>query len=162
VIWERTETVLSAAPPQAIWDILLDGRRWSFWNPSVEWMWLEGDPVPGTLATIKLRRVRQTAFVIEEAVAPQRFALGLTIGPVARLRLSWTLAAHIGGTRIEAGVSIAGIAAGLLLRRPAERVAQALPGHLERLAARALEGPAQSDAPGEKEAPKETGQAGQA
>jgi hypothetical protein len=137
--WEQAASALSAAPPQAVWDVLLDGRHWSAWNPGVEWMWLEGEPAPGTLATVKLRRVRQTAFTIEEAVVPQRFALGLTVGPLARLRLTWTLAAHAAGTRIEAAVAIAGVAAGLLLRRAAVRVAQALPAHLERLAARALE-----------------------
>jgi hypothetical protein len=137
--WERTATAFSTAPPEVVWDVLLDGRRWSFWNPGVEWMWLEGDPVPGTLATIKLRRVRQTALVIEEALAPQRFALRLTVGPVARLELSWTLTAHDAGTRIDAAVAVAGIAAGLLLERSAQRVATAMPAHLERLSARAAE-----------------------
>jgi len=139
MIWEQSASALSAAPPQAVWDVLLDGRRWSFWNPGVEWMWLEGDPAPGTLTTIKLSRVRQTAFVIEEAVPPQRFALRLTVGPVARLQLTWTLAANAAGTRIDAAIAIAGIAAGLLLKRSAERIAQAIPAHLERLAARACE-----------------------
>ncbi len=137
--WQHTERAVSAAPPQAVWDVLLDGRRWSFWNPGVEWMWLEGDSAPGNLATIKLKRVRQTAFVIREALPPQRFVIGLTVGPIARLELAWTLAAEAHGTRIEANVSIAGVAAGLLLRRPALRVAAALPGHVERLAARAVE-----------------------
>jgi hypothetical protein len=137
--WQRTASAVSAAPPQAVWDVLLDGRRWSFWNPGVEWMWLEGDPAPGTLATFKLTRVRQTALVIEEAAPPHRFVLRLTVGPVARLQLTWTLAAHGAGTRVEAAVAIAGIAAGLLLKRSAERIAQAIPAHLERLAARASE-----------------------
>jgi hypothetical protein len=136
VIWESSASAFAAASPQAVWDVLLDGRRWAYWNPDIEWMWLEGDPAPGTLATIKLRRVRQTAFVIEEALVPQRFALGLTVGPVARLQLMWTLAAADAGTRIDAAVAIRGVAAGWLLKRPAERVARALPAHLERLAAR--------------------------
>jgi hypothetical protein len=138
--WERSASARSEASPQAVWDVLLDGRRWSFWNPGVEWMWLEGDPVAGTLATIKLERVRQTAFTIEEAAPPHRFALELTVGPVARLRLTWTIAAQEAGSRIEASVAIGGIAAKWLLKRPAERVANALPGHLERLAARAVDG----------------------
>jgi hypothetical protein len=137
--WSQRASAVSAAPPQRVWDVLLDGRRWSFWNPGVEWMWLEGEPAAGTLATIKLQRVRQTAFVIREALAPQRFALELTVGPVARLALSWTLTEHDAGTRIEAEVAIAGIAAGVLLARSAERVARALPEHVERLAARAAD-----------------------
>lgn len=137
--WQHIERAISAAPPHAVWDVLLDGRRWSFWNPGVEWMWLEGDAAPGNVATIKLKGIRQTAFVIREALAQQRFVLGLTVGPVARLELAWTLAATPDGTRIEADVSIAGVAAGLLLRRPAQRIAAAMPGHVERLAARAVE-----------------------
>jgi hypothetical protein len=136
--WEHTESALSAASPQAVWDVLLDGRRWSLWNPGVEWLWIEGDPVPGTLATIKLRRVRQTALVIREAAPLERFALGLTVGPVARLHLTWTLSLQGAQTRIEAAIGVGGIAAGLLLERSAKRVAQALPAHLVRLGARAL------------------------
>jgi hypothetical protein len=136
---EYTASVVAAASPQAVWDVLLDGRRWCFWNPGVEWMWLEGDLAPGTLATIKLKRVLQTAFVIQEALAPQRFAIRLTVGPIARLELSWTIAAQPAGTRIDAAIAIAGIAAGLLLGRSAKRVAAALPGHIERLAQRALD-----------------------
>jgi hypothetical protein len=139
MIWEHRQTAHSAASPQAVWDVLLDGRRWSLWNPGVEWMWVEGEAAPGTLATIKLQRVRQTAFVIQEAVAPRRFALGLTVGPVARLQLTWSLAAAGTGTDLEAGVAVGGFAAGWLLERSARRVASALPGHLERLAARALD-----------------------
>lgn len=139
MIWEQTATAVSAAAPQTVWDVLLDGRRWSFWNPGVEWMWLEGDPVAGTLATVKLRRVRQTAFIIQEAVAPERFAIGLRIGPIAQLHVRWTLRPQAQGTRIDAAIAIAGVAAGLLLERPAKRVARALPAHVERLAARAFE-----------------------
>jgi hypothetical protein len=137
--WEHRVGALSPAPSQAVWDVLLDGRRWSFWNPGVEWMWLEGDAAPGTLATIKLKRVRQTALRVAEALPPQRFALVLTVGPVARLCLTWSLAAQPTGTHIEAAIAISGLAAGLLLKRPAERIAQALPGHVERLAVRACE-----------------------
>jgi hypothetical protein len=137
--WEYQTSIVSGAPPQAVWDVLLDGRRWSFWNPDIEWLWLEGDPTPGTVATIKFRRVRQTALVIDEIVPPQRFALRLTVGPIARCQLSWTLTVQPPGTRIDAVVAITGIAAGPLLKRAAQRVADALPGHLERLAQRALD-----------------------
>jgi hypothetical protein len=130
----------SAASPQAVWDALLDGGRWSFWNPGVEWLWLEGDAGPGTPVTIKLRRVRQTALVLTELLPRCRFGLALTIGPVARLDITWTLAAHGAGTRIAAAVTVSGFAGALLLGRSAARIAQALPGHVERLAAYALDG----------------------
>jgi hypothetical protein len=139
--WESAAAAVSSAPLQAVWDVLLDGRRWSFWNPGVEWMWIEGEPVPGTVATVKLRRVRQTAFVIDEITPPHRFAIRVTVGPIARLRLTWTLTPHGRGTRIESVVAIDGVAAGFLLQRPARRVAQAMPATLERLAEYAARGP---------------------
>lgn len=135
--WARSATATSSAPSQAVWDVLLDGRRWSFWNPGVEWMWIEGEPVPGTLATVKFKRMRQTAVVIEEIVAPHRLSLRLTVGPVARLRVTWTLSEHDLGTRIESRVAIEGIASGMLLKRSAARVAAEMPASLARLAERA-------------------------
>ncbi len=138
MIWEGRASARSASPPQAVWEVLLDGRRWSLWNPGVEWMWIEGEPLPGTLATIKLKRVRQTAFRIAEIVAPQRFTLQMTVGPVANLTLSWTLRALATGTQIDSSVAIGGFAA-KLLERPARRVAGEMPASLERLAARAAE-----------------------
>ncbi len=135
--WESSASAASLAPPQEVWDVLLDGRRWSFWNPGIEWLWLEGEAVPGTLATLKVARMRQTACTIEEALEPARFALRLTVGPVARMSVAWTIAERGSGSSIAATVAIAGVAAGFLLARPARRIARALPAHLERLAARA-------------------------
>ncbi len=145
--WERTAGASAAAPPARVWEVLLDGRRWSFWNPGVEWMWLEGEgpPRPGTLATIKPRRLPQTAFRVE-AIAPERLlVLAVTFGPVATMRLRWELSPDGAGTAIAQTVSIGGPLAGLLLKRAAERIAGAMPGNLERLAARAAapaDGPA--------------------
>ena len=135
--WERTAGASSAAPPERVWDVLLDGRRWSQWNPGVGWMTVEGALEPGGLLTMKPKRVRQTAFRIE-AVRPQRLlALAVRFGPVATLRLRWELAPEAGGTTIVQTVAIAGPLAGPLLRRAAQRIADAAPASLERLAVRA-------------------------
>jgi hypothetical protein len=136
---ELTASAVSAAAPPAVWEVLLDGRRWSLWNSGVEWLWFEHEPAPGSPATIKFKRVRQTAVIVDDLVACQRFALRLTIGPIARLRVAWKLSQTGDGTRIDAAVTIGGIASGLLLRRPAKRLGRALPAHLERLAAHAVE-----------------------
>jgi uncharacterized protein YndB with AHSA1/START domain len=136
--WERTAGASSAAPPERVWEVLLDGRRWSLWNPDAEWMTVEDALEPGGLLTIKPRRVRQTAFRIE-AVEPERLlALAVRFGPVATLRLRWELAPEAGGTAIVQTVAIAGPLAGPLLRRAARRIGDAMPAALERLAVRAV------------------------
>ena len=136
--WERTAGASSAAPPERVWEVLLDGRRWSLWNPGVEWMTVEGALEPGGLLTMKPKGVRQTAFRIEAVRQQRLLALAVRFGPVATLRLRWELAPVAGGTQIVHTVAIAGPFAGLLLRRAAERIADAAPASLERLAVRAL------------------------
>jgi len=136
--WERTAGASSAAPPERVWEVLLDGRRWSLWNPDVDWMTVESALEPGGLVTFKPKAGRQTAFRIE-AVQPQRLlALSVRFGPVATMRLRWELAPEAGGTTIVQTVGIAGPLAGLLLRRAAQRIADALPANLARLAVRAV------------------------
>lgn len=135
--WERTAGVSAAAPPERVWSELLDGRRWSLWNPGVEWMTVEGGLAPGRLVTVKPRRGPQTAFRIEAVVPLRVLALVVTFGPVAALRLRWELSPDAAGTAIAQTVAIDGPLAGLLLRRTAQRIADAVPANLDRLAARA-------------------------
>ncbi|HEX3462558.1 MAG TPA: SRPBCC family protein [Candidatus Elarobacter sp.] len=139
--WGRTAGASAAAPPARVWEVLLDGRRWSFWNPGVQWMVLEGPPVPGTLVTVKPRRLPQTAFRIEAIEPPRLLALAVRFGPVATLRLRWELAPHGEGTSIAQTVEVDGPLAGPLLKRAAGRIAEAMPESLERLAARASDSP---------------------
>lgn len=136
--WERTAGATSAAPPDRVWAVLLDGLRWSEWHRGVEWMTLEGPPIPGTVLTMKPHRAPQTAFRIGSIVADRLLELVLTFGPVARLRLRWELAPDAGGTAIVQTVGIDGPLAGLLLRGAARRIAEAMPGNLERLAVHAV------------------------
>jgi uncharacterized protein YndB with AHSA1/START domain len=143
--WERTAAATSAAPPERVWDVLLDGRRWSLWNHGVQWMTLEGPLESGTVLTMKPKGAPQTAFRIEAAVPPRLLALVVTFGPVAAMRFRWELSRQPGGTEIAQTVAIGGPLAGLLLRRAAERIANAMPANLERLAARAA-GPASTAA----------------
>jgi uncharacterized protein YndB with AHSA1/START domain len=138
MIWERTAGASSAAPPEQVWDVLIDGPRWSLWNTGVDWMAVEGALEPGALLTLKPKGGRQTAFRIE-AVQPRRLlALAVRFGPVATLRLRWELAPESGGTTIVQTVGIGGPLAGLLLRRAARRIGDAMPAGLERLAVRAF------------------------
>lgn len=135
--WERTAGTTAAASPGRIWDALLDGRRWSGWNPGVEWMTVEGPLVSGGILTMKPKGAPQTAFRIEAAVPERLLALVMTIGPVAALRFRWELAPVDGGTSIAQTVAIAGPLAGVLLRKTALRIADGMHANLERLAAHA-------------------------
>jgi uncharacterized protein YndB with AHSA1/START domain len=136
--WERTAGASSAAPPERVWEVLLDGRRWSLWNAGIDWMTVEAGLEPGGLVTFKPKGGRQTAFRIE-AVRPERLLeLGVRFGPVASMRLRWELEPEAGGTTIVQTVGIGGPLAGLLLRRAAQRIADGLPADLERLAVRAV------------------------
>ncbi len=141
--WERSATAASPAAPEAVWACLLDGRRWSDWNPGVQWMVVEGPLVPGTVVTLKPKGAPQTALRIEGVLEARCLALVLTVGPLATLRLRWELAPAGGGTALAQTVAIAGPLAGLLLRRAAERIAGGMGASLERLGARAA-------APGER------------
>jgi len=98
----------SAAAPAQVWDCLVDGLRWSRWSASAEWMVVEGALAPGTYVTIKRKRSRQTAYRIEAAEAPHCLALLLTFGPMARLRLTWTLGPAGTGTAIRQTIESGG------------------------------------------------------
>ena len=123
--------------PEKVWEVLLDGRRWSAWNHGVEWMTLEGPPQPGTLLTMKPKGAPQTAFRIEAVRPAELLALVVSFGPLAALRFRWELRPAAGGTAIAQTVGISGPLAGLLLGRAGRRIAAAMPAALERLAARA-------------------------
>jgi uncharacterized protein YndB with AHSA1/START domain len=136
--WERTAGASSAAAPARVWEVLVDGPRWSLWNHGVDWMTVEGALEPGGLLTMKPKGAPQTAFRIEAAEPERLLALAVRFGPVATLRLRWELTPEAGGTMIVQTVRIGGPLAGLLLRRAAQRIGDAMPANLERLAVRAF------------------------
>ena len=139
--WERTAGATSAASAERVWAVLLDGRRWSLWNPGVEWMTIEGPLRPGTVVTLKPKGAPQTALRIAEVREREKLELVVTFGPLAALRLGWSLVTANGGTAIAQTVGIEGPLASVLLRRAAERIARGMEENLQRLAARALERP---------------------
>jgi uncharacterized protein YndB with AHSA1/START domain len=133
--WERTAGAACAAPPERVWEVLLDGRRWAEWNHGVQWMTVEGPLRAGGVLTMKPKGAPQTAFRIEAVVPNRLLELALRFGPLATLQLRWVLAGHPEGTDLEATVTTSGPFAGLLLARAARRIGDALPASLARLAA---------------------------
>jgi hypothetical protein len=98
----------AAANPQGVWERLVDGRRWHEWSPASDWMVVEGPLEAGAFVTIKRKRGRQTAFRVETADAPHRFALLLSFGPAAQLRIAWTLEPEGSGTLIRQTIETGG------------------------------------------------------
>jgi uncharacterized protein YndB with AHSA1/START domain len=138
--WEQTASVAIDAPPDVVWRVLLDGSGWNRWSPGVEWMLVEDDIAPGKLITLKPKGAPQTAFTIEEVVPDALLLMRITFGPVAALRLRWALEPHGSGTQVSETVSIDGVVAGLLLKKGARKIADAMPGNLERFATLCCEG----------------------
>jgi hypothetical protein len=133
--WENTASIAIPAPQQTVWDVLLDGKGWHRWSPGVEWMFVEGELTPGELITLKPKGAPQTAFTIEEVTPGELLVMRITFGPIATMRLRWALAAVGSATQLWATVAIEGIAAGVLLKKGALKIADAMPANIERLAA---------------------------
>ncbi len=123
-----TVEALTTAAPQRVWDRLIDGRRWAEWSTSAEWMAVEGSLDAGAFVTVKRKRGRQTAYVIEAADAPTRLALQLRFGPAARMRIAWTLAPAGTGTRIVQTIESGGPLRRWLSDPLARKAAQTLAG----------------------------------
>lgn len=130
--------VRSASAPAAVWGVLTAVAQWRSWNPGIAWVVLEGPLAAGTYVTVKPSRGRQTALRILAAAAPEQLVLGVSAGPLARLRLAYAIAPDGAGSRIRAEVATGGPFP-RLVRAGAAWIAAALPAHLERLA-RAAEG----------------------
>jgi hypothetical protein len=97
-------------------------------------MFFEGPPVRAAVATIKLRRSRQTAFVVEELEPERRLVLGTEFGPVARVRVTFDLEPRPGGSLIRYSVSTEGPLSGVAVRLLGAKLARGAPEMLERLA----------------------------
>ncbi|MGA2393542.1 MAG: SRPBCC family protein [Candidatus Lustribacter sp.] len=129
-----TAVARSAAGPQAVWERLIDGRRWREWSPATDWMVVESTLEPGNFVTVKRKRGRQTAFRIEAAEPSRRLALVLTFGAAARLRLAWTLEPAGDGTLIRQTIESGGRFRRWLTDPLARRGAQRWAGDPARLA----------------------------
>ncbi|HEY8373550.1 MAG TPA: SRPBCC domain-containing protein [Pseudonocardiaceae bacterium] len=103
----RTD-VLIAAPPEKVWEVLVDLPRYRDWHPSMTLVsgMGEDDRVPVVGSTLRLRARRETPaetefeVTVTEVNAPSRFTWQ---GGAAHVLLSqhrWTLVPEAGGTRV--------------------------------------------------------------
>jgi hypothetical protein len=133
--WKSVSSFESDTPSSAVWSSFVDGRRWSFWHPGFEWMWLEGELERGSIATLKLRRYRQTAFVIDEVIPERRLVLRTSFGPVARVRLILEVEPREHGSCATYSVIADGLFGGMAARMIGKRLADGAPEALAQLAA---------------------------
>ena len=129
----RTVLRIDAAPDR-VWERLTDVAGWKSWMPGVVWAVLEGGLAGGAYLTIKPERGRQTAYRVGAAVPPRLFALGLTFGPVAALRRTWTLESDGDATRATHTVETDGPFRRWLVAGAAARLHAGAPSMLEALA----------------------------
>jgi uncharacterized protein YndB with AHSA1/START domain len=122
-----------ATPPERVWALLADIAGWKTWMPGVKWAVLERELGPDGYVTIKPEKGRQTAYRIDAAVAPRLLALGLTFGPLAALRRTWTLEPDAAGTLVVHTVEIGGPLRRRLVAPLAARLHAAAPAMLDAL-----------------------------
>lgn len=139
--WKRTARAQSAATPEAIWSVLLDGRAWSQWYPGVSWMVLEGAVAPGALITVKPKRWQQTALRISVVQPAERLAFGTHLGPLAAFTMTFNISPQPGaGTDVVLAYQIAGPLANLVVRIVGTRLESGIDDAVTALAIRASEG----------------------
>ncbi|WP_225725555.1 MULTISPECIES: DUF1731 domain-containing protein [unclassified Nocardia] len=108
-------TQFIALPPEAVWGVLGDLRRWPEWNPGVDSVRLRGPMEPGTKGDY-LPRGRIIGTMHGRTAPPfvltaMRPGCELTIEqpePVGRMRLSWTLTPRDGGTELTQRLTFSG------------------------------------------------------
>jgi carbon monoxide dehydrogenase subunit G len=123
-----------AAPPERVWALLEDVAGWRTWMPGIRWAVLEGAFERGSYVTLVPERGRrQTAYRIDAADAPATLALGITFGPVAALRRTWSVSVDGTGSRVAYSIEIDGPLRSLLARKTATGLHAAAPALLAAL-----------------------------
>lgn len=89
-MWEKQESVRSAAPREAIWAIWADVDRWGEWNPNVKWARCDGPFAAGTTGKLKPTRGPASSFEISELESDRRWVYATRL-PGACLRIEHLL-----------------------------------------------------------------------
>jgi hypothetical protein len=100
----------------------------------MEWIWFEGPVAPGTVVTFKLRRARQTAFLVTTVEPERELALRVSFGPLARLDVIVGIEARDRGSSIFWTVKAGGVLGSLGLAFIGKRIARDAPAALAGLA----------------------------
>jgi len=109
----HTDSVLIAAPVEAVWAVLVDVTRWPEWTPTMtEVRLLDADALrPGARVRIVQPRLPTVTWTVDAVDAPWSFSW-VVAAPGGRSRATHELAdAGEGRTRVRLGVEQTGIAA---------------------------------------------------
>jgi hypothetical protein len=100
------------APPEAVWEVLTDFRRWPEWNPEVKSMSFDGPVEPGS--TFRWKAGPASIVSTLEQVDPPRAVRwrGKTLS--IKAIHDWRLEPRDGGTHVETEESFSGLLASLL------------------------------------------------
>jgi uncharacterized protein YndB with AHSA1/START domain len=101
-----------AAPPETVWQVLTDFRRWPEWNPEVKSMSFDGPVEPGS--TFRWKAGPASIVSTLEQVDPPRAVRwrGKTLS--IKAIHDWRLEPRDGGTHVETEESFSGLLTSLL------------------------------------------------
>ena len=115
---EQSTTVDIAAPPERVWEVLVDVERWSEWTETVTWVRrLEDGPLrSGSRAKINQPKIPETEYVVTELEPGQSFTWVATGPGVITTARHTVEALPGGGSRVQLAVEQGGLVGSVMGR----------------------------------------------
>jgi hypothetical protein len=107
---EQSTTVDIAAPPERVWEVMVDVERWPDWTDTVTWVRRldEGPLRPGSRAKINQPKLPETDYVVTELEPGRSFTWVATNPGVLTTARHGIEALPGGGTRVRLSVEQSG------------------------------------------------------
>jgi len=143
VAFTLTSAIEIEAPPEKVWDVLADLGSWAAWNPFI--FQAEGEPVPGSKLTLRMRDTRGSEMTftptVQAAEAPRelRWLGRLYIPGVFDGEHRFALTAAGEGTRLVQSEVFGGLLVPFLRKRLLERTGPQFEAMNNALAKRVVE-----------------------
>jgi Polyketide cyclase / dehydrase and lipid transport len=134
--WEISESIVSAASPQKIWQLWMDVERWRDWDEAIEWSRLDGALSPGTKGELKPKQGPKSNFTIAE-IEPERKLTDTTKLPGCNLEFIHEIEPCPSGTKITHRIKMTGLTTPLFAQILGKNFTRELPiaiRNLDRLA----------------------------